>query len=89
MRRGEGFIDDLDNFKVRQGHSEGHVCQGESDMENARAAGLQVKGENEQEHCNILHCSSLSLSGLVPACATGKARIRIRSDQTRQASLLR
>lgn len=50
-------------------------------MKNARAAGLQVKGENEREHCNILHCSSLSPSSPVPACATGSPGLG--SDQTR------
>lgn len=59
-------------------------------MKNARAAGLQVKGENGRERCNILHCSSFSLSCLstptqfLPACATRPAQgqDQIRPDQT-------
>lgn len=81
-------------FQGRYGRAsqKGHVglCQGKSDMKNARAAGLQVKGENGREHCNH---SALQLaqpscpSTPIPACPTGRPGIRIGSDQTRQASL--
>lgn len=69
-------------FQGRYGRAsqKGHVglCQGKSDMKNARAAGLQVKGENGREHCN--HSALQLAQPVLPVQPAGQGS---GSDQTR------